>query len=52
MTDEYSTKDLGEAGSLIVRKQSLLRIDRDGRICWFVFNNKDQCEKLSNEFFL
>ncbi|PIY71579.1 hypothetical protein COY87_05440 [Candidatus Roizmanbacteria bacterium CG_4_10_14_0_8_um_filter_33_9] len=51
MTTEYSTKDLGEAGALIVKKQKLIRMDREGKTCWFVFENKEECEKLSSDFF-
>lgn len=51
MTTEYSTKDLGEAGALIVKKQKLIRMDREGKTCWFVFENKDECAKLSSDFF-
>jgi len=51
MKDDYKTKDLGEAAALIVKKQRFIRIDRDGRICWFVFENLQECEMLSSDFF-
>lgn len=51
ITDEYRTKDIGESASLIVKNQTLIRIDREGRICWFIFNNRRECESLSNNFF-
>jgi len=51
MKDDYKTKDLGEAAALIVKKQRFIRIDRDGRICWFVFENRQECERLSSDFF-
>lgn len=51
MEDDYKTKDLGEAAALIVKKQRFIRIDREGRICWFVFENKQECERLSSDFF-
>ena len=51
MGDDYKTKDLGEAAALIVKKQRFIRIDRDGRICWFVFENIQECERLSSDFF-
>lgn len=50
-TDIYKTKDLAEAGVLIVKKQKLIRMDREGRICYFVFENKKECEKLSSQYF-
>lgn len=49
--DIYKTKDLPESAALIYKKQELLRIDRQGKICWFVFQNKNECEILSREFF-
>lgn len=50
-TDGYKTKDLAESAALIIKNIKLIRIDREGRICWFVFDNKEECEKLSNKFF-
>lgn len=50
-TDIYKTKDLAEAGVLIIKKQKLIRMDREGRICYFVFENKTECEKLSSQYF-
>ena len=50
-TEYYRIKDLAEAGALIVKKQQLVEIEREGKTCWFVFENKQECEKLSNQFF-
>lgn len=50
-TEYYKTKDLAEAGALIVKKQRLVEIERDGKTCWFIFGNKQECEKLSKQFF-
>ncbi|HSX09133.1 MAG TPA: hypothetical protein VLF93_03205 [Candidatus Saccharimonadales bacterium] len=47
----YRTKDLAEAAALIVEGQSLIKIEREQGICWFVFDNKNICESLSNKFF-
>lgn len=47
----YKTKDLAESAALIVKKQELIRIEREGKTCWFVFNNKNKCEEISNQFF-
>jgi len=47
----YKTKDLGEAAALIVRKQRLIDIEREGKTCWFVFENSQNCKELSNKFF-
>jgi hypothetical protein len=47
----YRTKDLGECAALIVAKQRLADIERIGSVCWFVFDNRKECEKLSTQFF-
>ncbi len=47
----YKTKDLAEAGALIVKKQSLLNIERNGKVCWFIFADGESCQKMSNNFF-
>lgn len=49
--DTYKTKDLAEAGALIIKKQELLRIEREGKTCWFVFEKKHECEEIANQFF-
>lgn len=49
--EEYKTKDLPEAGVLVIKKRSLVRIEREGHICWFVFKDKGKCELLSSQFF-
>lgn len=49
--DNYKTKDLPESAALVYKNRQLLRIERQGKICWFVFDNKEECEKLSNDFF-
>ena len=51
-TEFYKTKDLGEAGVLIIKGQQLSTIEREGGgICWFVFSNKNECEQLSNKYY-
>lgn len=47
----YKTKDLAEAAALIVQKIPLKSIERNQSTCWFVFENKPDCEKFSNMFF-
>ena len=47
----YKTKDLAEASALILQKQQLIRIDREGSICWFVFDDYNTCVDKSNQFF-
>ena len=51
MEEKYKTKDLAEAAALIVKKQVLMEIEREGKTCWFVFTNKKVCEEITNQFF-
>jgi hypothetical protein len=51
LTENYKTKDLGECAALIVAKQRLADIEREGRVCWFVFDDREECEKLASQFF-
>jgi len=50
-TEQYKTKDLAEASMLIVKRQKLISVEREGRICWFVFSDKRECEQLSNDYY-
>jgi len=50
-TEEYKTKDLPESAALLYKNQKLIRIEKQGRICWFIFSDKQLCENLSKEFF-
>jgi hypothetical protein len=51
MENDYKTKDLAEAGALIIKRQELLRVEKEGKICWFIFANNIECKKLSDQFF-
>jgi len=48
--DTYQTRDLGEASALMSLGQKIIRIDKQGAICWFVFSGKNQCQQITNEF--
>lgn len=48
---DYSTKDLAEAAALMVLGQSLTEINREGDICWFVFEDERACQELSHKYF-
>lgn len=51
-TETYKTKDTAEAAVLIIKGQQLQTIEREGRICWFVFDNeKKVCEPLSDKYY-
>ena len=47
----YKTKDLAETAALIVKKQPLINIEREKSICWFIFNDIETCQRISNTFF-
>ncbi|MCX6731077.1 MAG: hypothetical protein NTZ55_04460 [Candidatus Roizmanbacteria bacterium] len=47
----YKTKDLGEAGALLVKQQKLARITREGKVCWFEFENPTVCLELCPDYF-
>lgn len=49
-TDFYRTKDLSEAGVLITLGKKLLEINRQGKICWFIFEDERGCKKISTNF--
>lgn len=51
MNNTYKTKDLSESAALLIRKQHLVEIQREGKICWFIFEDLQNCKKISNEFF-
>ena len=48
--NEYSTKDLSEASLLLTKNKTLIRLERIGKIVYFIFEDKDSCEKLSDQF--
>jgi len=47
----YKTKDLAESAALITKGQKLISMEREGKICWFIFGDKNECNKLSQDFF-
>jgi len=49
-TDEYRTKDLAEGALLLTKGKRLLRLEREGKIVWFVFEDEKACKKLSYQF--
>lgn len=51
MIRTYLTKDLSLASLCYAKGAGFAGIERDGAICWFVFSNKELCEKLEVQFF-
>lgn len=52
MENEYKTKDLNLAACLYGLNKKLLRMEPDGNrnSFWFVFSDKDNCEKIVNRY--
>ena len=51
MSDHFLTKDLQLAGLLYAKSAGFIGVNRNGRLCWFVFENHPLCEKLQQQFF-
>lgn len=47
----FLTKDLSLGALLYAAGVELVRVDRQGKLCWFVFSNRETCEKLQRQFF-
>ena len=48
--DTYKTRDLAESSFLIAKGKNLRLIEREGKICWFIFDDKEICEQIANDF--
>lgn len=48
----YKTKDLYLASYIYSMKQELLKVERDGRICWFIFEDELRCKSLEQHYWL
>lgn len=51
MDNIYRTRDLSEAAALLICKKHFIQIQREGKVCWFVFEDLEECKQISNEFF-
>ncbi len=51
MKEQYKTKDLAEASALLSLDNPLTQIERQGNTCWFIFEDKEKCDALSNQYF-
>ena len=47
----YKTRHLAEAAALIVMGLKFIRMEREGAICWFAFDDNAKCSSVSNDFF-
>ena len=50
MENVYKVKDLYEAALLYSKNLPLVRLEWEGKQCFFVFEDRGACERLSNEF--
>lgn len=50
-TEFYKTRDLAESAALIVNGQKLTQVEKEGKVCWFIFEDEDKCKQISNQFF-
>lgn len=48
-TDEYKTKDIGEASALIASDVKILSFEREDHFFWFVFDGTD-ARRISDEY--
>lgn len=48
--DEYSTRDLNEGALLLTKGKKLLKLERQGKIVYFIFADLKSCEELSSQF--
>jgi hypothetical protein len=51
LDNTYRTRDLAEAAALLVEGMELLKMNREGAICWFIFRDKEKCVELSDKYF-
>jgi hypothetical protein len=49
--NSYKTRDIGEAAALMTCGLGIEAMQRDGKVCWFVFGHTKKCEDLSREYF-
>lgn len=47
----YKTKDLWEAAALLANKTTLKTIERQGNICFFVFEDAQKAEGKAQEYY-
>lgn len=47
---EFKSTDLYESSFLYASGQNLLRLEGESQQRWFVFDNREQCERLSNTY--
>ena len=49
MKKYYRTKDLYEASAIYASEKKLLRLEREGKFYWFIFEGSE-CEELADQY--
>jgi hypothetical protein len=50
MKNKFETKDMYIAAMLYSLGLKLDEVKRDGRRCWFIFSDREKCEKLQQQY--
>lgn len=50
MEDSYKTRDLYEAAIIHSFRLPIVRVQKEDGVCYWVFGNRDLCEKLTMDF--
>lgn len=50
MQNIYRTKDIGLAAALLTSGKKLHEVNREGGICWFLFEGLDDCLNLDKQY--
>lgn len=50
MKDSYRVKDLYLAAYIYSQHKDLIKVEREGSVCWFIFNDKIACEVLASQY--
>lgn len=50
MENTFKTKDLAESSFLLAKGKLIERIEREGKTCWFIFSDSQECQELVNDF--
>lgn len=50
MPNTYRTRDLAESAALLTLGQKIIDIEKIDRVCWFIFDDFNKCQEISNRF--
>lgn len=51
LNNTFTTKDLYISALCYSKGARLLKVNRQGRVCWFVFEDKNLCEEYQRQYF-